>query len=331
MPLHLFIELTDRCNQVCQHCYRESSPQKSSFMDKENFAGLIETLGLEGTLVVEFTGGEPLLHPDFPEMLALACEYMETVSLITNGTLLDRKIIGTIKELNQHASKILVSLTLNSCYEEKHDNFVGLKGSYQKVLQSIRQLSAAGIPVRVSMNVTKDNLHEMKATAEVAFKNGATIFAAAPVNEEGRAENSGICLKEGEDWDSFDRAFLDLKRTFPEKVFVLPEPVLKEIYHYTCGAGTRTVAVSPDGNIRPCVLFESNFSMGNIFGEGIETVLAPERIGFLAGSSGPAALGCNRCEQFSYCNGCLRRMIKKALSYESCHFKKQVQMGRQNA
>lgn len=331
VPLHLFLELTDSCNQFCQHCYRESSPQRNSFMDKENFAALIETLGLEGTLVAEFTGGEPLLHPDFAEMLALACEYMETVSIITNGTLLSGRIISLIKELSQQGSKILVSLTLNSYIEEKHDSFVGLRGSYQKVLQSLRQLAAANIPVRVSMNVTRDNLQEMIATAEIAFKNGATIFAAAPVNEEGRARTSGICFKEDEDWESFDKAFLDLKRTFSEKVFVLPEPVLNEIYQYTCGAGTKTVAVSPDGNVRPCVLFEQDFSMGNVFAEGIETVFSPERAGFFANSSGPAVIGCSKCEQFSFCNGCFRRMVRKALSYENCLFRKKIQTGGQNA
>jgi radical SAM protein with 4Fe4S-binding SPASM domain len=329
VPLHLFLELTDACNQLCQHCYRESSPNRNSFMDKENFAGLVETLGLEGTLVAEFTGGEPLLHPDFLEMLALASEYMETISIITNGTLIDEKIIRTIKELSQQGSKILVSLTLNSHLEEKHDNFVGFKGSYQMVLRSLRHLSAAGIPVRVSMNLTRYNLEDMQPTAELALNNGASVFAAAPVNEEGRAREKDFCLKENNEWEAFDRAFLALKRAYPEKVFVLPEPVLNEIYHYSCGAGTRTIAISPDGRVRPCVLFEEHFSLGNIFNEGIERVLAPERIGFLARSLGPKTLGCSRCPHFTDCNGCLRRMIKKARSVESCSLKNVIETGRQ--
>lgn len=327
VPLHVFFELTDSCNQKCKHCYCNSGPEFSHFMRKEDFFNIVEALSLEGTLVAELTGGEPLLHPDFLEMLAFASEYFEVVSVITNGTLFNSEIISAIKELIRSNSKILISLTLNSFDEAYHDEFAALKGSHSLVLKNLGLLAAASIPVRATMNVTKHNLHAMVETAKLALESGASIFAAAPVNPEGRALENSICFTEESEWAEFDREFMKLKSLFKEKVFVLPEPSLKEIYRFACGAGTKTIAVAPNGDVRPCVLFEKNESFGNIFRESPEKVLSEGNLGYFVELEGPYSMGCEGCASFSYCNGCIRRMLKMSRQNPNCSLRKLAWVG----
>ncbi|MCX7832481.1 MAG: radical SAM protein [Actinobacteria bacterium] len=322
VPLHLFLELTDSCNQRCVHCYRESGPGNNQFMNKENFFRMAENLSLEGTLVVEFTGGEPLLHPYFDEMLSLAAEYFDLVSVITNGTLLDEQKVSLLSNLNKYETKVFVSITLNSYKSSFHDWFVGMKGSFEKALRALRLLEAASVPVRVSMNVSRENLNDILPTAELAFENGASIFAAAPVNPEGRALNSRIFIEDDSDWARFDIEFMKLKSIYPDKVFVLPEPTLKEIFDFGCGAGTKTIAICPEGNIRPCVMFDRSFTFGNIFSEDLEHLLSEKNLGVFSDVESPSSLGCERCKNFSYCNGCLKRMLMKASENSECGLNK---------
>lgn len=321
VPLHMFLELVDHCNQECIHCYMNAKSNGGCSVSKERLFELLEMLSLEGTLVVELTGGEPLMHPDFKEILAFCAEYFDVVSVITNGTLIDNDMVCTIKDLSSGESRILVSVSLNSFDENFHDEFTGKKGSFKSVINSIRLLASASIPVRVSMNVTKSNITHIVDTAKLAIDCGASVFAAAPVNPEGRAKSSNICLDTLDEWTAFDAEFLRAKEKFEEKIFVLPEPALSEIYRFSCGAGTKTVSVDPSGNARPCVLFESDFTLGNLFEEGIEKVLSEENLGIFTKIKGPAQLGCQKCVDFSYCNGCVRRMLVKSSENEGCKLK----------
>lgn len=318
VPLHIFLELTDYCNQRCKHCYLESEPTRNSFADTNSVIRTVENLAIEGTLAAEITGGEPTSHPDFKDILTVCAEFFQVTSVITNGTLLTDDIIKLISDLKQNGNSVLVSITINSFDENYHDGFVNLRGSFRKALNSIKKLSAAGIPVRATMNVTKNNLPHIRKTAEVALDAGADVFAVAPVNFEGRARTENICLTDESEWAEFDREFLLLKKDFGERVFSLPEPQAQEIHSYSCGAGTKTLAISPEGLIRPCVLFEKEASLGNIFEKDIEELLKPEKLGIFNGDFSPAKNGCDRCKFSSYCNGCVRRMLEMSKKYSDC-------------
>lgn len=326
VPLHVFLELTDHCNQKCMHCYFESEPRKNQFADTNALIRTIETLSFEGTLVTEITGGEPLTHPDFEEILTYAAEFFQITSVITNGTLITDELIELFLKLKENGNTLLVSITLNSFDKEFHDRFVGLSGSYEKALSSIRKLSAVGIPVRGTMNVTRHNISHIQKTAELVLDAGASIFAVAPVNLEGRARENDICLSDEKEWSMFDREFLLLKKNYGDRIFSIPEPAAQEIFNYSCGAGTKTIAISPDGNVRPCVLFESDLSIGNIFDNEIEKVLNPDNLGILFKDFSPANLGCDKCSLASTCNGCIRRMLKMAAENPSCSLNRENQL-----
>jgi radical SAM protein with 4Fe4S-binding SPASM domain len=324
VPLHVFLELTDHCNQKCIHCYLESKPEKNQFADTGMLIRTIENLSFEGTLVAELTGGEPLAHPDFEEILIAAAEFFQITSVISNGTLITDSLIELFLKLRENGNSVLVSITLNSHEKEFHDRFTGLSGSFEKALSSIRKLSAAGIPVRGTMNVTRHNIHHIQQNADLVLDAGASVFAVAPVNPEGRAQKADICLMDDKEWAVFDREFLLLKKRYGDRVFSIPEPAAQEIFDYSCGAGTKTVAISPKGEVRPCVLFDSTHSFGNIFKDEIDKVLNPDNLGILLKDFSPARLGCDKCSLGSICNGCIRRMLKMAPENPSCPLNRHI-------
>lgn len=321
VPLHVFVELTDSCNQRCIHCYRDSSPAGSRFADTKKLKEFVERTGVEGTLVCEITGGEPLLHPDFEEILSACAESFEVTSIITNATLIDEYMTGVLHDTASNTGSILISITLNSHNRDFHDRFSDFDGSFDKALNALRLLKMADLPVRVSMNVVPQNLEHIEKTAELALSNGADLFAAATLNPFGRGSISHLHNFTADQWSRFETIMSKLKRNYPDRIFQLPEHAFAEYEELNCGAGTRSAAISPAGDVRPCVLFPESFSIGNIFKEDYETVFSNNLISLLNTIPAPSETRCGSCSLLGFCNGCIfRSLIASSIRKKDCPF-----------
>jgi len=96
-PLMLNIEPTNACNSRCRHCPRELNVEKHGvhFMRMDLFQAIIDQIAPYRLLMLNFhKDGEPLLHPQLPEMVAYAKEKAcaEILHLNTNGILLDSDV-----------------------------------------------------------------------------------------------------------------------------------------------------------------------------------------------------------------------------------------------
>ena len=97
MPLHLDIELTNRCNLDCQKCPYHGKdtvfPQEPCDMDFELYTKIINEAAIKNVRSVKLSfSGEPLLYPHIGKAIALAKSRGLHTSINTNGTLLDRKM-----------------------------------------------------------------------------------------------------------------------------------------------------------------------------------------------------------------------------------------------
>ena len=90
----LYIEPTNRCNLGCRTCIRNTWEEPSGDMSNSVFARILEGLRAFSPPPVVFFGGfgEPLLHPDIPDMVSQAVALGSKVELITNGTLLTENL-----------------------------------------------------------------------------------------------------------------------------------------------------------------------------------------------------------------------------------------------
>lgn len=89
--MHIYYELTSRCNLNCEYCYNDSGIHRTEEMDLHEVQKIVDTLIVGyGLKSITLSGGEPLLHPDFLDIVEFLVSRNVKVFLITNGTLLNR-------------------------------------------------------------------------------------------------------------------------------------------------------------------------------------------------------------------------------------------------
>jgi SynChlorMet cassette radical SAM/SPASM protein ScmF len=181
--------LTAGCNLACQHCWVAPKYQANGgtggHLDYQLFAIAIEE-GLHlGLSSVKLTGGEPLLHPDFIRIVDLLREKELSLTIETNGILLTKSIASYLKS---KSTLRYISVSLDGACAETHDAFRGVKGSYEKTVQSIKFLVEVGFHPQVIMSIHKGNINEIQALVLLAENLGAGSVKFNLINSTGRGE-----------------------------------------------------------------------------------------------------------------------------------------------
>ncbi len=149
---YLLINITDRCNLACKHCYLGKSEE--SEMNIEIFEKAVSQFESMGGLKLMISGGEPLLHARFWELMDILSSYELRVEVLSNGTLIDEK---TARKLSQYVHEVQISIDgIHS-----HDLLRG-KGSYARSMKGISNLMNAGIPVSIASMVHRFNVKEFQ-------------------------------------------------------------------------------------------------------------------------------------------------------------------------
>ena len=117
---------------------------------------MIDDLAAFGAPVLLFSGGEPLVRKDLPELAAYAVGKGMRAVISTNGTLINPKMAQTLKEIGLS----YVGISLDGM-EPVNDHFRGVKGAYRKALEGIRNCQAAGIKVGLRFTINKQNVKEI--------------------------------------------------------------------------------------------------------------------------------------------------------------------------
>jgi radical SAM protein with 4Fe4S-binding SPASM domain len=156
---YLELQITDRCNLRCRHCYiGEKEPSELSVNQMKN--ALKEFEDIQGLRVL-VTGGEPLIHSRFEELNEMLPEFFLRKVLFTNGLLLDKRIS---KILN--VDEIQISI---DGLEEAHDSLRG-GGTYRSAMKAVRRAIDSGFGVSVSTMIHAGNLQDFEKM-ETLFKN----------------------------------------------------------------------------------------------------------------------------------------------------------------
>lgn len=158
--------VTRACNLKCVHCYAHatggaSSDELSTAQGRE----MIADLAAFGVPVLLFSGGEPLVRKDLPELAAYAVEKGMRAVISTNGTLISKTIAKTLKEIGLS----YVGISLDGL-EPVNDHFRGVKGAFGKAMQGIRNCQEAGIKVGLRFTVNKRNVGEIDGIFDLLEK-----------------------------------------------------------------------------------------------------------------------------------------------------------------
>jgi len=151
--------VTRRCNLKCLHCYSNSQNRHyKNELSTEEGKELLADLASFGSPVILFSGGEPLMRKDLPELIGFAAESGMRAVISTNGTLITEKAAATFAGIGLS----YVGISLDGI-GEIHDRFRGVKGAFDAAVRGIRICQDAGIKVGVRFTITAENSFEIPA------------------------------------------------------------------------------------------------------------------------------------------------------------------------
>jgi MoaA/NifB/PqqE/SkfB family radical SAM enzyme len=164
----IVIELTNRCNLSCGHCFDERHAATGDLPLEILEQVLREGKGC-GIEQVSFTGGEPTIHRRFEEIINLVSQAGYPFSFVSNGASFPR----IYRLLVEHRSWFLgVTFSLDGAREKTHDRLRG-KGSYRSVMRAISICAYKELPFSLNMVLTAENRNEIAAMVGLAERLGS--------------------------------------------------------------------------------------------------------------------------------------------------------------
>ncbi len=316
-PLNIQVELTTLCNLKCHYCYRKAGKEGKNRLETKQLLSILDTLFLNGLQSVELTGGEPTLHPDFLEILEFCYDRVQLIGLMTNGTVLSKNLV---KKLLPYKEKLVISISLDSHKPEIHDIRRGVKGAFNKTCKGIKLIAKHGFITRVSMAVDEETWEDVEETLLLSKKLGAGMFTYGPVLPFGNAKNHF------HEWKFNAKAVAEKEKTLKAKykdyIQLLQEDTMEKLNSPgSCGAGYRSVAMAPNGEIRPCVTFDENYGiMGSLKDSSIDEVFSNQTIKLMSELKAPTYEVCKECKWTFFCMYCSLRGLMASDWVEECNW-----------
>lgn len=284
----LFIEMTDRCNERCIHCYAGSTPECSERLDLLEIETVLKELRSLGNPAVQFTGGDPLIHPDIVDAIAAARDLgYKTLEIYTNGLALSDAML-----------KRLLSYTPNfafSIYSHDatiHDHITQVPGSHSRTLAAIHRVQNAGLAVRIGIVLMPENKGQ-----EVDIINFLQKKLSLSPNQIGldvvRSTGRGQFMRDYQP----DLTGLHGFGHRPD----MPEIVPAETNAPASSSGRRgKLCVSANGNIYPCI-FSRQTLLGNIRCQTLAEIIQSLN---QCNMPSPSAERWKQCRQGLSCSDC---------------------------
>ncbi|MBK5922130.1 hypothetical protein CCR80_13900 [Rhodothalassium salexigens] len=172
-PLYLAWQLTNECNYACLHCIEESGPGKA-FKDELNDEQVFDVLRQAIDLSVPYislSGGEPMVHPRFFEFVEYAAGRGAQLKIETNGHYLTKEACQRLHDLNVKS----VQVSMDGASRETF-NKMRVRGDFDHVVEGIRNLVEANVPLEINYSPTKFNTHEIGQAVDLAYELGAHSF-----------------------------------------------------------------------------------------------------------------------------------------------------------
>lgn len=283
-----YMELTHRCNLKCKHCYNAAGNAEE--LPTKEWLKIIDELHRCGCLRVYLTGGEPFLHKGFFDMLEYARSKSLAVGVLSNGTSLDEY---TVKKLKK-AGIFVLHVSVDGPNAHIHDEFRGVKGSFEKTMNAIRMGLAFGIHVRVTLCVHKKNFKEGKAMIALMETAGVTEYNFAPVMKSFREEESAITPEE----------YREFNETLPKKEKIT---MYAPQYVRNCGIGYKECVIHPDGTVGLCPPFGTEGPvLGDLKKDRFDIIWDSPILKKLRSIDAFKDEKCGKCPHVSYClGGCM--------------------------
>ena len=170
IPISGTFELTPRCNFSCKMCYvhlkPEEIPQNGVELTAKEWLRIAEEAKEAGTTWLCITGGEPLLHPEFPLIWERLTEMGFFLTLQTNASLIRGKMLDLLDRCPPRQAKV----TLYGSDDDVYRAVCGVENGFTQVNEGIHNLMSVGIPVTLVSTIIRQNQEDAKRMAFYAYR-----------------------------------------------------------------------------------------------------------------------------------------------------------------
>lgn len=283
-----YAELTYRCNLKCKHCYNAAGDKTE--LSTEEWMKIIDEIYRCGCLRFFLTGGEPLLHDGFFDILEYARSKPLAVGVLTNGTLLDEYMVKRMKELGVHG----LHFSVDGPDDHIHDEFRGVEKSFEKTLNAIRIGLNLGFRIGVTLCVHRKNLREGKNLVNLMETMGVTEYNFTPVIKSFREEENAITPEE----------YKEFIEGLPKREKIT---VYAPQYARNCGIGYKECIIHPDGAVGLCPPFGAEGPvLGDLKKDTFDKIWESPILKKLRSIDVFKDEKCGKCPHVSYClGGCM--------------------------
>lgn len=301
---NLHIEITSKCNERCVHCYIPHDNKVNS-MDSNMLFNILDQCRDMNVLNITISGGEPMLHNSFIDVLKKCNEYNFSVNLLSNLTLLDDEILEEMKR-NQLLS---VQVSLYSMDAKVHDSITQVEGSYVKTKNAILKLIENNIPLQVSCPILKQNINNYSDVINWGEKQniniGSDYVIIASYNHEKENLNNRLNI---EDIESIIRNKIDTDPNYTKSARL--EAKEKENLgpdDFVCSVCSSTICINEVGIAYPCAGWQ-DYNLGDLSESSLISIWNnSKKANYLRNLRKRDFPKCLECDANDFCTMCMVR------------------------
>jgi len=270
-PINVTWELTLECNLNCKHCGSAAGMYRKNELSLEEALKLCKDLKSLGTQEVTLIGGEPFISKHWFEIAKTLAKLKIKVNFVTNGTIMSKAIIKKLKKIKVNN----VGLSIDG--KRKTNDLIRGKGTFIKIIKTIKTLQKNKIPISIATTVSKYNFKELKDIYKELLKLKTKVWQIQLAMPVGRMPkefmlelknlrkliNFIIKVREENKLRIFPGCNIGYFGGLEEKYRIQKEE--KSLPFWTgCYSGIFEMGIMSNGSIKGCLAMKDKFIEGNI-------------------------------------------------------------------
>ena len=311
----LFWEATLRCNAYCEFCGSRCGDYSVNTLNDEEVSGEIicncfrEIANAydSTSIMLNITGGEPLLRQDLFEIMTYASNLGFPWGMVTNGSLIDEIIVKKMKSSGMKT----ISISLDG-FSETHNMLRKIPNGFDKIKNAIELLKKYDFleEIQITTVVNHKNINELEQLKEILMEWGIDSWRLAIVDPIGRAQEQNNLLLTADDYNRYIE-FFD-KNQFNGKIILMTScshylgnyDNLYRTHSFSCETGKHIASILANGDVYVCPnvpripeLIQGNIktnSFPQIWEKGFLWFRNPDR---------QKGNKCSQCELYDSCKG----------------------------
>ncbi|MCD4655296.1 radical SAM protein [bacterium] len=325
-PRVVDLSITRLCNLNCPYCFYSDDMDAREDISLDQWTEFFSELRSVGVRNVVLSGGEVFMREELWQMIDEIISRGLRFSILTNGTLIDEKVVKKIREDRIFRRLDSIQVSIDGSSSEIHDKSRG-KGNFSKSISAIRALKSAGFPLTVRVTINRYNIDDLENIAKLLLEdvhlNSFSVNDALPIGNACKFDHD-ITITQKQQYQAM-KTLAGLEHKYNGRVTASAGPLAR--WHYfqdmekarenkepeygmgylsCCGCASVKLAIHHDGTIAPCNML-TGLVIGHINKDSFSRIwkMHPVLQQLRDRKKIPIAQspGCEDCEWSAYCKG----------------------------